>query len=431
MPIRSLLLVALLASSARAGGFGIPEIGVRRTGMASIVGRPDDPSSIYHNPAGLVLEPGWNLYISMGLAALDTEFSLAPWDQSNRLLGTTPGANGYYAPVKPTRAYGVIPMIALTGEILPGKLYLGAAVFVGNAQGAAFARDAVTHYHLIDGYVIAPQAVVAAAYRLSPTISLGATAGVINIRVHGERYVFPIVNGADVSPVVGTTPQLKLDGSGWAPTWMIGAFGQPTPRITWGAALTGRVDATLTGPVEVKYSDDAKVPDTLEGSQTTNQFLPWAFAAGANFDLTPHVELGTEFRYWLYRQYQNQHTDIVGIFLVRSLDTVKDYHDSWETSGGLRVHDLPAAPKLDLMLGTQYDHSPAPPDTITLDSPSFSHIGLHSGVRYSFGRYRVGASYIHYWYDVPTITNSVTSPPTNIQGRGSNNIFTLSLEARL
>jgi long-subunit fatty acid transport protein len=431
MPIRSVFLVALLASSAHAGGFGIPEIGVRRTGMASIVGRPDDPSSIYHNPAGLVLEPGWNLYISMGLAALDTEFSLAPWDQSNRLLGATPGANGYYAPVKPTRAFGVIPMIALTGEILPGRLYLGAAAFVGNAQGASFARDAVTHYHLIDGYVIAPQAVIGAAYRLSPTISLGATAGVINIRVHGERYVFPIVNGADVSPVVGTTPQLKLDGSGWGPTWMIGAFGQPTPWITWGAAITGRVDATLTGPVEVKYSDDAKVPDTLEGSQTTNQFLPWAFSAGANFDLTPHVELGTEFRYWLYRQYQNQHTDIVGIFLVRSLDTVKDYHDSWETSGGIRVHDLPAAPKLDLMLGTQYDHSPAPPDTITLDSPSFSHIGLHSGVRYSFGRYRVGASYIHYWYDVPTITNSVTSPPTNIEGRGSNNIFTLSLEARL
>ena len=31
------------ASFAYAGGFGIPEMGVRRTGMAAIVGRPDEP----------------------------------------------------------------------------------------------------------------------------------------------------------------------------------------------------------------------------------------------------------------------------------------------------------------------------------------------------------------------------------------------------
>ena len=36
-----------------------------------------------------------------------------------------------------------------------------AGLYVGNAQGAAFASDAVTRYHLIDGYVIAPQAVIA------------------------------------------------------------------------------------------------------------------------------------------------------------------------------------------------------------------------------------------------------------------------------
>ncbi len=83
------------------------------------------------------------------------------------------------------------------------------------------------------------------------------------------------------------------------------------------------------------------------------------------------------------------------------------------------------------MLGGQYDHSPAPPRSVTLDSPSFSHFGLHSGVRYTFGRFRLGASYIHYWYEIPTITDSITMPPSNIRGQGSNNIFTLSMEAHL
>jgi long-subunit fatty acid transport protein len=238
--------------------------------------------------------------------------------------------------------------------------------------------------------------------------------------------------GNDISSITGTSPHLVLDGSGWAPTWSIGAFGQPHPRVTWGAAIIGRVDATLQGPITITYSQDAPSPgDTLVGTQKTNQLLPWTFQAGVNFDLTPHVELATDVRYWLYRQYTNQHTDVTGIFLVRSLDTEKDYHDSWQSSAGVRVHDLAAAPALELMAGAHYDHSPAPPETLTLDQPSFKHAGVHSGVRYSFGRYRVGLSYIHYWYFVPTVTDSHTFPPSNFKGEGTNNIVTLSAEVTL
>ncbi|HLL23873.1 MAG TPA: outer membrane protein transport protein [Kofleriaceae bacterium] len=428
----SLLAALAMATPAFAGGFGIPEVGVRRTAMATIIGRPDDASAIYHNPAGLILQHDTGLYITAGLSLLDTEFRLKPWDQSDTYLGASPESDGYYAAIKPTRAMGVIPMIAATYEILPDKLVAGAAIYVGNATGAQFAEESVTRYHLIDGYVVAPQAVLAASYRVNETLSLGASAGVINLRVHGKREVFPIINGMDVSMITGTRPELELDGSGWAPTWMIGAFGQPHPRVTWGATITGRVDATLEGPIKVTYSDDAPSPgDRLEGRQETSQMLPWAFMAGANFDLTPNVELGTEFRYWLYRQYEKQHTDVVGIFLVRELETQKNYNDSWEVSAGVRVHGLAFAPQLDLMAGAQYDKSPAPKQTVTLDQPSFSHPGAHLGARYSTGRYRFGASYIHYWYLVPTIEDSITSPPSNIRGHGSNNIFTLSVEAKL
>ncbi|MBA3395867.1 MAG: outer membrane protein transport protein [Myxococcota bacterium] len=430
--VLSFLAVMSTATPVVAGGFGIPEVGVRRTGMATIIGRPDDASAIYHNPAGLILQHDAGLYISLGLSMIDTEFRLQPWDQSDRFLGTSPESDGYYAPVKPTRAMGVIPMIAATYEVLPDKLVLGTAIFVGNATGAQFEEQAVTRYHLIDGYVVAPQAVLAASYRVHPTLSLGASVGVLNLRVHGKREVFPIVNGMDVSMITGTRPELTLDGSGWAPTWMLGAFGQPHPRITWGATITGRVDAELTGPISVKYSDDSPAPgDMLKGSQTTTQMLPWAFMGGANFDVHENVELGTEFRYWLYRQYKKQHTDVVGIFLVRELETMKNYNDSWAVSAGARVHSLDFAPKLELMAGAQYDKSPAPKQTVTLDQPSFSHPAAHLGVRYSAGRYRFGASYIHYWYLIPKIEDSITGPPSNIKGSGSNNIFTVSVEATL
>ena len=430
---RSLLVVSvLLSASAHAGGFGIPDIGVRRTAMGAVIGRPDENAAIYHNPAGLVLQHGWHLYLSAGLAVVRTEFQILPWDQSDRFLQTTPGADGYYEPVRPARAWGVIPMIAVSGEILPGKLVMGAAAYVGNAQGAKFERDDVTRYHLIDGYVVAPQAVIAAAYKIREGLTVGGSVGVLHLRIHGRREVFPIVNGTDISAIAGTRPELVLDGSGWAPSWMVAAFGRPHPRVTWGATITGRVDAEMTGPVEITYSDDAPSPgDKLIGTQTTTQLLPWAFMAGANVDVTPNIEIGGEARYWLYRQYKKQHTDVTGIFLVRELETTKNYNDSWQVSGGLRVHDLHAVPGLELMAGTHFDRTPAPSSTVTLDQPTFRHIGLHTGARYTAGRYRFGASYLRYWYLIPTVTDSTTSPPSNFRGHGANHIFTLSVEASL
>lgn len=399
--------------------------------MSTVVGRPDELSALYHNPAGLVLADEWRLYMSAGVSMLSTEFELAPWERSDEFLGTMPESNGYYSAVKPSRAMGVVPMLAAGGHVW-NKLYAGAAIYVGNATGAAFEEDAVTHYHLIDGYIVAPQLVVAAAYKLRDDLALAVTAGVIHMRVHGRRYVFPIVEGNDISGLAGTKPELVLDGQAWAPTWSVSAYGQPHPRVTWGASLISRVDATLKGPIEITYSDDASSPgDMLVGQQTTEQLLPWTLQAGVHVDVHPNVELGGEFRYWLYRQYERQHTDVVGIFLVRELNTEKNYSDSWEASTGVRVHDLAAAPKLDLMAGFNYDKSPAPPKTVTLDQPSFTHWGLHTGARYSVGRYRFGASYIYYRYQIPTITDSVTLPPSNVRGRGMNNIMTLSVEASL
>ncbi|MCX5743752.1 MAG: outer membrane protein transport protein, partial [Proteobacteria bacterium] len=402
--------------------------------MAAVIGRPDDGSALYHNPAGLVLEDGWHVYLSAGLFLVRSQFELAPWAESDRFLGITPEATGYYAPTKPARSMGAAPMLAVTGAILPGKLWVGAGVFVGNAQGAAFDAKAVTRYHLIDGYIIAPQAVVAAAYKINGALSVGATAGVLNMRIHGKREVYPILNGMDASKTIGTHALLELDGSAWAPTWMVGAYGRPHPRVTYGATITGRIDADLEGPVKITYSDDAFTPnDVLLGSQKTHQLLPWSFMGGVNVDVTPHLEIGSEFRYWLYRQYQKQHTDLKGIVFLRELETIKNYRDSWEISGGARVHDLPAAPGLELMLGTHFDRTPAPEGgtTLTLDQPTFNHIGLHSGARYAFGRYRVGASYLHYWYDIPVVTTSITNPPTNFRGDGGNHVFTLSFEAQL
>jgi len=425
----AVVLVCAVATSAPAGGFGIPEMGVRRTGMAAIIGRPDEPAAVFQNPAGLTLLPGIHVYASMGVAVVSSEFRLRPWAESDRFLDAPVDSEGFYPAASPTRAVGAIPMLVATADLWQGRLFGGLSLYVSNATGARFARDGVTHYHLIDGYVIAPQASLSLAYKVNPRLAVGGSLGVMNLRVHGNRYVFPIINGNDASVLVGSTPELTIDGTDWQPTWNLGVFARPIPKLTVGATVIGKVNAELEGPIIVQYSADAPSPDRLVGSHTTQQMLPWTFMAGANYDVSPQLELGTELRYWLYRQYDRQYTAVNNIFLLNELVTVKNYHDSIQGSGGVRVHDLARLPGIELMLGGHADRTPAPAQTVTLDQPTFSHLGLHSGVRWSRGRYRVAATYVHYWYDIPEITDSMTSPPSNIRGHGGNNIFSLAVEA--
>jgi long-subunit fatty acid transport protein len=431
VPVKTAAIILLLVSAgdAVAGGFGIPEVGARRTGMAAVVGRPDEANAVYHNPAGLALGDGVRVYASFGLAMLDASFQLQQWDQSDRFIDAPVDADGYYPSVTPTRAMAVIPMLAVTAELLDDKLWGAFSVYVPNGTGARFGDDSITRYHLIDGYTISPLGQLSVAYKPSRYVSIGAGFGMMNLRLKGQRDVFPIIDGADASSLLGSDARLELAGSTWTPTWNAGVLVAPIKGLTIGAAVTGRVDAKIEGPIKLTFGQDAASPGMVtEARQQTSQLLPWTFSAGANYDVHPNIEIGSEFRYWLYRQYDEQNTRIMGTFLVRELTTQKDYHDSWQISGGVRVHGLAKAPGLELMLGGHKDTTPAPTKSLTLDSPTFSHVGLHSGVRYERGRTRIGLTYLHYWYDVPVITDSMTGPPSNVRGGGSNNIVSTSLE---
>src|SRR5690606_721223 len=284
VPLLVAAALALPAGAAQAGGFAVPELGARRTGMAAVIGRPDEPAAVLHNPAGLVLLPGTRLYLSFGLSLLDTEFRLAPWPESDRFLGTEPEADGYYATTEPDRAFGVLPMLVATTEILPDRLYAAAALYVSNATGSRFDEGDVTRYHLIDGYVVSPVGTLSAAYQVSPWLSVGLGVGLMNIRIHGRRHVFPVIGGMDVSGFTGTETELVIDGDDWLPTWNAGVLVTPHQRVTIGASVIPRSDATLEGPVEVSFGQDVG-GGTFYGSHTTEQLLPWTLQAGANVDV--------------------------------------------------------------------------------------------------------------------------------------------------
>ena len=171
------------------------------------------------------------------------------------------------------------------------------------------------------------------------------------MRIHGRRDVFPIIDGTDISRIAGTRARAR------ARRQRLGAVVERRRvRPTASARDVGR-DADRP-----RRRDDARVRSrsrtatmrrhratARSGTQTTTQLLPWAFMAGANVDVTPHLEIGAEAALLAVSPVQEAaHRRRRHLPRPRARDE-KNYNDSWQVSGGVRVHDLAAAPSLELM----------------------------------------------------------------------------------
>ena len=103
----------------------------------------------------------------------------------------------------------------------------------------------------------------------------------------------------------------------------------------------------------------------------------------------------------------------------------KNYGNSWNWCTGLLYHVLPT---VELMVGYQMDFTPIPERTLSLDNPSRSQNGISMGVRWQVSeRVRLGGAYVHNWFELFDVQDSVTTPPTNGKGYGANNEFGIDI----
>ena len=424
-----LCALCCLPAPARAGGFAVPEIGTRKTAMGAMIGRPDDLSAVYHNPAGLVLSPGTNLYLNTGLSLIETHLRMRPWTYSDAFIDTPPDAEGFYPEIKPSRAFAVIPMITASTNLWTERLTAAISLYVPNAAGAAFPEDEISRYHLVDSYVVAGYATLALAYRVAPWLSVGAGFNLIYMRLHARRFFFPVLEGQRYDWMFGKNTELRIDGDDVTAGGTLGVLLQPHPSLSIGVVAISRSDIALEGPITLKLGPDSPgAGNVIEGHQSTSLVIPWTLQCGANWDIGRYVEIGAELRYYFYRDFKEQRTDIEGIDLLDELVTPKNYHDSWQVSGGVKLA-LPPLRAVELMLGMHYDSTPAPDNTVSAETPTFNHIGFHTGARCRLGRYRLALTYARYFYIQRETSESLTNPPSNFRASGGNNIITLVLEA--
>jgi len=475
--------LVMLAPAVRveAGGFTITIIGGRRTGMSTNLARPDDITALFHNPAGLADLPGVRVHLSTSFTYLHTEFGLkaldpARWPEVNPVgcgQSDTPpcpwavGSDGYYVKeISPERYFGILPYLGGStdlGFISPRlkNVVASLAVYAPDFYGAFLPDDAPTAYHIIEGTFMVIATTAGAGWRINRYVSVGANVSYNYMRL-GYAQKMSIIDaltltGQEPDGVAkgaqGLLGDLRLDYTGvdHGMGWGLGLLVNPLSWLSLGFNYNGATAARFEGQLElralgklVKDNPDAltdlfgglgyKVPRGL----TVEMPIPHSLQFGVNVAPLWWLEVGVDYRLWLYSLYKKQ--DLIPHYdaddpgtkeplTADSLSRDKRYHQSYEVALGLLVRPLSRYRPLELMLGTFYDHSPIPDETFTLDNPSLSQFALSWGARTTlWDHWRVAVSYMLIWYLERVVTTSETSPPTNVKGRGVAHIPGFELE---
>jgi long-subunit fatty acid transport protein len=405
------LLLLLCPSSVLAGGFSNPDMGGRRMGMLSVMGKPDDVTAIFHNPAGMILLEGTQLYhsqswffIDLGMRLYDSEGNLHPDKE-----------------IAPDWNVGWLPFIGATTDFGTERFRLGGAVYAPNAYGAKLPVDSPTRYHATEALFLASRASLAAAWRFTDELTVGASADLIYVHLMAKRYMNPSVLSdpdnrfGDLDALSATDSLLDISGNDITWAWNFSLLFQPTERLGIGLLFASGSPVELEGPVTLTGPDGTKSSTT----QHTKMTIPLTLRAGFNYEFVKNFEIGADIFYWHYQVLQEQRTELDSpIMGMTGFVDPKNYGNSWAWNTGMLYRALPT---LELMVGFQQDFTPIPTQTYSLDNPSRDQFGISAGVRWQVTPgFRAGLAMVRNWFELADVQDSMSTPPSNAKGHASN-----------
>ncbi len=475
MLVRSLLtlLLALCAllppAVVHAGGFTLTSFGGRRGGMLSNLGRPDEPTALVHNPAGLADQPGVQFYLYGAPAFMDLELEMKAQDPELYPEITWPvGSDGYYEQaIAPDRSFGVLPYLGMStdlGFITPvlRNLVVSAAVYAPNFYGAYFPEGAPSAYNFVDGMFLVGAVTVGAGYRINRHVAVGNYLSYHYMRLSMAQRMSVVdaltppgeTPSIQTRTIQGMVGDLRMDfagedhgvGFGWGvlvtPVHWFGL------GISYSIATAPRFDGDVDFRTVGQQAPDPERLRELVGAVnyklprqlSIEMVIPPAVSFGVMVNPAHWIEIGFDVRLWLYNLYEAQvitphySDDDQGKEVISAADLTRDkqYSPSYQITLGALLRPFEALPGMDLMLGGGYDHSPIPDETFTLDNPSLSHIKATVGARWQIDpRWRVSLTYLLVIYLPRDITTSQTSPPTNVRGWGMSHSPALAVTCTL
>jgi long-chain fatty acid transport protein len=373
------------ASLSHGAGFLIYEHGAAAMAMAgAFVGVANNPSAIWHNPAGIAFLKGTQMSLGTTLIWSKASVNLPNWPYPTQRNWEQTSQTFYPSNFYLTHSLGDKVTLGF-GFFSPYGL--GAKWPMENQQGA-FPLRYLGYEDDMKTFFFNPTI----AFKLDENFSIGVGVSYIYSTVK-----FKLVQSADFGAYGRYDVPGDLEGNGHAFSFNAGLLYRGK---NFGLGLNYRSGFTIDYKGDLSL-DTSNVPSMLQSyvantaKGTTAFRFPHILGVGVSFNVTEKFLLSADAHYVLWSRFDKFVVDFTdqdrGVEL-EPLDVEEMFKDSWTLRVGLQYM---VTPKFALRAGYLWDETPQPVDTMDPLLPDANRYAITAGFGYTFGHLVLDVTY-HY-----------------------------------
>jgi long-chain fatty acid transport protein len=402
--LRGALCIAALTltQATHAAGFFINQQTVRGLGRvnAGVAAAADEPSTTFFNAAGLAhlwcgedgAQPA-----PVGLpcnnapqdrrnwASLGVQLIIPRSDLTNSgSVAATPGTLGnavpfggadFSNPTDPTP----VPNLYIARRLAGGRGFVGLAIASPFGLSAKFSDEWFGRYDATEASLTTINIGVIAAYRLSPSVSIG---GGIDLQYANTKLVTAIPNPLTPGgPSAASDGKVSIEGTAWTPGFNLGVMVTFNPETRLGINFRSEMDhevsgdattSKLTGPLAVANG-------TVDASAKLK--LPAMVGIGIVRRATQNLTLYSQFDWYGWSAFDEVRVS----FDNATPDAVRvaNYRDTWAASAGA---DYAVSEALVVRTGLRYDRTPTVDGYRDTAFPDADRLWLGFGASYRLAK---------------------------------------------
>jgi long-chain fatty acid transport protein len=414
------IIVAVLAlvgvsANARAQGYGVYEQSacVMGRGGASVASPCPDGSSIYFNPAGIVLTPGNAVSVGATVIAPTGNFT----DATTSAVSTL---NKRYYPV---------PNVYFKQNFAKDRASVGFGVFAPYGLTTDWPADTsegrfLGYKSLVHAIYVQPTV----AFKVNDMLAVGGGVDItrtsLELRQRLDLAAVPITGtpytfgSLPVGPVPAGTDfaDIDLTGDAWHAGYHLGAIIKPDKAVSLGIRyMSGQTVNVTNGTVAITQITTGKklaiplgptipagtpidalvAPNFAAGGKLSNQTattsvpLPDQFVAGVAVQATPKLLALVDYQYVRWSMFD-------ALVINQSIAGTTTIVESYGNTSGVRLGvDYAVDANTNVRAGADFHGAAAPPQTVTPNLPEGSRAELSVGFGRKFGKARIDAYYMY------------------------------------
>lgn len=394
-----------------AGGFDIPDNGTQALGRgAAFVAKADDPTAIYHNPAGLARQRGTNFLFNGNLLLHSFEFARIGIFPDDPQLADRPWGQRPFPVVKDEGGPSLVPFLAVATDFgYFDRVTFGAGIFappmIGNRSYSPLVDgfpSAARYDSVLPGSsLLFPTASV--AVRATPWLDFGLSAHFV-LASFNQTSVWYSDLGKEVCKAAedftcDSPSTLTASGSSFGATF--GAMARPLP--SFGLGLSFRTPINITGVGQLTpQAPSAGADQKFEaGAAVLQSQLPWMVRVGgryigmdADFEVYD-LELDVVYEAWGVAQAQGPIVRAPSLGSITELETMimHGYQNTFGLRGGGAYNIDTGDGILSLRAGSYFDSPATSFATTRLDYDTLTKIAGTIGAGFKIGAFDVNLAY--------------------------------------